>query len=261
MTQQITPNRASFPDLDGAAVFITGGGSGIGAALTRGFARQGARVAFCDIADSTELAEDIKSETGLLPLFVSCDITKTEDLQASIDQAVASHGPLAALVNNAANDMRRAADAVDEAFWDEMSAVNIKAQFFAAQRAAVSMKTRGGGSIINYSSISHVMGLPDLSTYIASKAGVTGMTRSLAREWGPDGIRVNAIAPGWVLTPKQKEVWATPEGIEKHRAMQSLKELIMPEDMVAPTLFLASDASRMMTGQVMTVDAGVVAGA
>ena len=251
-------NTAIYPDLKGASVFITGGGSGIGAALTEGFLAQGARVAFVGRSDYSDFAARLGARHGTAPLFLQCDVTDATALHAAMDRAAEAHGPITVLVNNAANDQRIPADAVTPTEWDSQIAVNFSHYFFACQKAARMMRAAGGGSIINYTSISYMMGHADMAPYVACNAGITGLTRALAREWGPDGIRVNAIAPGWVLTEKQLDKWATPEGLAAHKAKQCLKEMMQPEDMVGPTLFLASRTSRMMTGQVMPVDAGVV---
>lgn len=248
---------ASFHDLDGQSVFITGGGSGIGAALTRGFLEQGAQVAFIDIADCDGFVAQVTEQTGRTPLFIRGDITDTPALRAAIDRAAAAHGPVTVLVNDAANDMRRDVADVTEDFWDRMIAVNLRAYYFACQAVAPGMRDAGGGAIVNFSSISYMMGIPELSVYTTANGGITAMTRSLSRAFGPDNIRVNAIAPGWVLTEKQLEKWATPEGLQAHMDMQALKQHMQPSDMVGPVLFLASAASRMMTGQCMVVDGGV----
>ena len=248
---------ATFHDLDGASVFITGGGSGIGASLTEGFLEQGARVAFVQRSDSTAFCDEMEAKYGNRPLFIKCDITDVDALKASIDQAAAAHGPVTTLVNNAANDKRHSTAEVDSEFWDWMIAINFKAYFFACQAAIPGMQAAGGGSIINFSSISYMMGNAGYPIYTGSNAGINGMTRSLAREFGPDKIRVNALAPGWVLTQKQLDKWATPEGLAAHMERQCLKEHLEPRDVVGAVLFLASDASRMMTGQAMVVDGGV----
>ena len=251
-------NTATFHDLDGASVFITGGGSGIGAALTEGFLRQGARVAFVGRSDATDFVEQMAAETGNRPLFVQCDITDIPALKAAMDQAATANGPVRALVNNAANDQRHTTDEVDEAFWDWMMAINLKAYFFACQAVLPGMKALGGGSIVNFSSVSYMMGNSGYPLYTTANSGINGLTRSLAREHGPDGVRVNALAPGWVLTDKQLELWAEPEALAAHMDRQCLKEHLKPQDIVEATLFLASEASRMMTGQAMVVDGGVV---
>jgi len=248
---------ATFSELRDTSVFVTGGGSGIGAALTEGFLEQGAKVAFVGRSDASAFVEDMAAKHGNRPLFLPCDITDIPALHAAMDTAAAAHGPIRVLVNNAANDTRHKAEDVTEAIWDEMQAVNLKAYFFACQKAARMMKPTGG-SIINFSSISYMMGIAGLSTYISANAGIMGLTRSLAREWGPDRIRVNAVAPGWVLTERQRRLWATPEGLQAHIDRQCLKDTMEPRDVLGGVLFLASDMSRMMTGQSLVIDAGVV---
>jgi NAD(P)-dependent dehydrogenase (short-subunit alcohol dehydrogenase family) len=247
-----------FPDLAGASVFITGGGSGIGAALTEGFLRQGARVAFCQRRDATAFCDAMAAATGNRPLFLPCDITDVAALTATLDAAAAAHGPITVLVNNAANDQRHRTLETDEAFFDWSIAVNLKAYFFAAKAVIPGMQAAGGGSIINFSSISYMMGNAGYPVYIAANAGINGLTRSLAREFGPDRIRVNALAPGWVMTERQKELWVTPEGLAAHLDRQCLKDPLEPGDIVGGCLFLASAASRMMTGQALVIDGGVV---
>lgn len=249
---------ASFHDLKDASVFITGGGSGIGAALTDGFIAQGARVAFVGRSDATEFAAAMGDKYGTKPLFIQCDITDTDALRAAIAQAATTHGPVQVLVNNAANDKRHATLEVDKSFWDWSLSINLDAYFFACQAVIPGMQSAGGGAIVNFSSISYMMGNAGYPAYTTANAGITGMTRSLAREFGPENIRVNALAPGWVLTPKQKELWADPDSLAAHLERQCLKEHLVEQDIVDATLFLASKASRMMTGQTMAVDGGVV---
>lgn len=249
---------ATYQDLRGKSVFITGGGSGIGAFLTEGFLAQGAQVAFVQRSDSSAFCDEMEAKHGNRPLFIQCDITDIEALKAAIAQSADAHGDIDVLVNNAANDKRHEAGEVDEEFYDWMMAINLKAYFFACQAVAEGMKAKGGGSIINFSSISYMMGNAGYPLYTTANSGINGMTRSLAREFGPDKIRVNAIAPGWVLTDKQKEMWVTPEALEAHLARQCLKDTLAPEDIVGATLFLASESSKMMTGQAMVVDGGVV---
>jgi galactose dehydrogenase len=247
-----------YPDLQGASVFITGGGSGIGASLTEGFLRQGARVAFCQRRDASGFCDEMQAATGTRPLFLPCDITDIAALRRVIAEASAAHGPITVLVNNAANDKRHDTMAVDEAFWDWSQAINLKAYFFAIQAVIEGMRTAGGGSIINFSSISYMMGNAGYVAYTTANSGINGMTRTLAREFGPDRIRVNALAPGWVLTQKQKDLWVTPEGLQAHLDRQCLKDTLGPEDMVGGVLFLASSTSKMMTGQALVIDGGVV---
>ena len=249
---------ATFHDLQGASVFITGGGSGIGASLTEGFLRQGAKVAFVQRSDAADFCDRMQEATGNRPLFIACDITDIAALKAAIGQAAEAYGPVTVLVNNAANDKRHTTAEVDEAFWDWSIAINLKAYFFAAQAVVPMMKNAGGGSIVNFSSISYMMGNAGYPVYTTANSGINGLTRSLAREFGPDRIRVNALAPGWVLTRKQKDLWVTPEGLRAHIDRQCLKDTLDPEDIVCGTLFLASRASRMMTGQALVIDGGVV---
>ena len=247
-----------FPDLDGTPVFLTGGGSGIGAALTEGFLRQGAKVAFVQRSDAGAFVEDMAERTGNRPLFLPCDVTDTTALRAAVAQAEAAHGPARVLVSNAANDQRHATLDTDEAFWDWSIAVNLKAYFFAAQAVVPGMRRAGGGSIVLFSSISYMMGNAGYPVYTTANSGINGMARSLAREFGPDRIRVNALAPGWVLTDRQKEKWVTPEGLQAHLDRQCLPDPLDPQDIVGGCLFLASGASRMMTGQALVIDGGVV---
>ena len=245
-----------FPDLKGKSVYITGGASGIGAALTDGFMAQGAKVAIIGRSEAEAFVAEMETKHGATPLFMQGDIADIARLRETIQQAVGEHGGLDVVVNNAANDQRHTLDEVDEAFYDQMQAVNQKAYFFACQEAARQMGE--GGAIVNFSSISYMMGNAGYPIYTAANAAITGMTRSLARELGPRGIRVNALAPGWVLTQKQLDMWAAPEALAAHMERQCLKAHLKPEDMVDPTLYLASNASRMMTGQCMAVDGGVV---
>lgn len=249
---------AIFPDLNAKSVFITGGGSGIGAALTDGFLAQGANVAFVQRSDASGFVADMAAKHGRAPLFVRCDITDTEALQTAIARAAHAHGPVTALINNAANDQRHKTLDVTPDYWDQMIAINLKAYFFALQAVIPGMRTAGGGSIINLSSISYMMGHADMPVYTTANAAINGMTRGHAREFGPDNIRVNTVAPGWVLTDRQMGEVATPKDLAAHLDRQCLKSHLSPADITGPVLFLASDTSRMMTGQAVVVDGGVV---
>lgn len=209
-------------------------------------------------SDASAFADEMEAATGNRPLFLPCDITDIARLRACIGEAAAAHGAVRVLVNNAANDQRHSTEEVTEEFWDRSQAINLKAYFFACQAVVPGMKAAGKGAIVNFSSISYMMGNAGYPAYTTANGGITAMTRSLAREFGPDGIRVNALAPGWVLTQKQRDLWVTPEGLAAHLDRQCLKDTLAPEDIVGGTLFLASDISRMMTGQVMVIDGGVV---
>ncbi|MES0031529.1 SDR family oxidoreductase [Mesorhizobium sp. M0040] len=249
---------ARFADLEGASVLITGGGSGIGAALTEGFIRQGAKVAFIDIADrpSVALADRLEKELGRRPLYLKTDIRDIEALRLSAAKAAEAHGDVTVLVNNAAQDDRHAVEDVTVEFWDNNHAINLRPHFFSAQAVAPGMKRAGGGSIINFTSTSFLINHPDMPAYTAAKAGIVGLTKGLAGKLGIDGIRVNAIAPGWVITERQRKLWVTEEALAAHVAKQCIKEIMQPEDIVGTVLFLASDASRMLTAQMLIVDGG-----
>ena len=249
---------ATFHDLKGKSVFITGGGSGIGASLTEGFLEQDADVAFVQRSDATEFCDEMEKKHGKRPLYIPCDITDIAALKKAIAKAAKAHGPIEVLVNNAANDQRHDTEEVTEEYWDWCQAINLKPYFFGCQAVLAGMKKNGGGAIVNFSSISYMMGNGAYPGYTTANAGITGLTRSLARDYGADNIRVNAIAPGWVLTEKQLELWADPEALASHLERQCIKEHLAPKDIVGAVLFMASDTSRMMTGQVVVVDGGVV---
>ncbi|HMT94887.1 SDR family oxidoreductase [uncultured Thiothrix sp.] len=247
-----------FSDLQGASVFITGGGSGIGAALTEGFLQQGAKVAFVQRTDATEFCDRIEAKYGSRPLFKACDLSDIGQLQVIMQEVATEQGSIKVLVNNAAVDNRHQLAEYDIAAWDQSINVNLRPHFFTAQAVAAGMKALGGGSIINFSSIAYLMGNAGYPAYVAAKAAITGLTRSLARELGTDNIRVNALLPGWVMTERQKRLWVTETDLAAHLERQCLKQLLQPEDMVGTTLFLASETSKMLTGQAIVVDAGVV---
>ena len=250
---------ARYPSLVDKTVFITGGGSGIGAALVEAFVAQKANVAFVDIL--IEPSKDLVARlgaTGPAPLFLHCDLTDLAALEAAMEETRQRIGPIAILVNNAANDQRQDVDEVSEEDWDRAIAVNLKHQFFAAQIARRSMRELGGGSIVNFSSTAFMLGIDKLSVYSAAKAAVVGLTKSLAREFGPDRIRVNAIAPGLVVTERQRRLWMSEADIADFRTKQCLvHRSLLPEDIARTALFLASDDSEMITKQVFLVDGGL----
>ncbi|WP_414712230.1 SDR family NAD(P)-dependent oxidoreductase [Sphingomonas sp.] len=246
--------RAAYPSLAGKRVLVTGGGSGIGAGIVEGFARQGADITFFDIAveDSRAVVERIGSPKVR---FEQVDLTRIADLQSMIARLIDSDGAFDILVNNAANDDRHEIEQVDEAYWDNRVAVNLKHMFFCAQAVVPSMKARGGGAIINLGSISWHLGLTGLTLYQTCKAGIEGLTRSLARELGPDGIRATCVIPGNVRTPRQLK-WYTPEGEAEIVDAQCLKGRLLPHDIAAMVMFLASDDAHLVTGHSYFVDAG-----
>ena len=256
-TQQAAAGRALYPSLRDKRVIVTGGGSGIGAGLVEGFVAQGARVAFVDVAedDSRALVDRLGNGTGHRPIFHRLDLTDLDALGGVFATMIEELGGVDVLVNNAANDDRHTVEEVTPAYWDQRMNVNLRHLFFAAQAVVPTMKADGGGSIINFGSISWHLALADLILYQTAKAAIEGLTRSLARDLGRDGIRVNAIIPGNVQTPRQ-EKWYTPEGEAEIVTAQCLDGRIQPADIAAMALFLASDDARMCTGHNYWVDAG-----
>jgi len=249
---------AHYPSLEDRVVLITGGGSGIGSAMTEAFARQGARVAFLDIDDgaSIALAERLSAERHK-PRFVRCDVTDIDTLKSAIGRVRTELGPVAVLINNAANDERHAIDEVTPDYWDIGVNVNLRHHFFAAQAVRPHMRELGGGSIINFSSTAWMFGGADMAVYSAAKAGVVGLTNALARAFGSDAIRVNAIAPGAVMTEKQLKLWYTEESAAAIADRQMIKKRLLPDEVARTALFLAADDSRMITKQCILVDAGI----
>jgi NAD(P)-dependent dehydrogenase (short-subunit alcohol dehydrogenase family) len=248
---------ARYPSLNGRTVFITGGATGIGAAFVSHFAAQGARVAFCDIdASAGEALADALGDAATKPRFLACDLTDIDALKAAIADARAEFGPVAALVNNAANDVRHSIAEVTPASFDAGIAVNLRHQFFAAQAVVEDMKAAGGGSIINLGSVSWMLKNGGMPVYLTAKAAIAGLTRALARDLGPFGIRVNTLVPGWVMTEKQKRLWLDEAGLQALKAGQCLGGELLPEDLARMALFLAADDSRMVTAQDFIVDGG-----
>jgi len=252
--------HTSYAGLADRTVLITGGASGIGAAFVRAFAAQGARVAFLDIdADAGEaLVRELAGASGSAPLFVSCDLLDIDALRAAITKVHAALGDAAVLVNNAANDQRHVLSEVTSEQFDWTIGVNLKHVFFAAQAVVPQMRARGGGSIINMSSVAWIRGAPALPTYAAAKAAIVGFTNSLARLVGPDRIRVNAIAPGMVITERQRRLWFPNEQqIVEFRTRQAIPDAVTPDDIARVALFLASDESQRITRQCFQVDGGL----
>jgi D-xylose 1-dehydrogenase len=249
---------ASYPSLRDRPVLVTGGATGIGAELVRQFAHQGARVAFVDLdeAAGTALAEELRSPTGCAPWFARCDVGDVAALTTALRGAAENVGPIEVLVNNAANDERHGVEDVTVAYWDERMAVNLRAQFFAAQAVAPGMAAAGRGSVINMGSIIWHAKFARSSGYATAKAAIEGLTRSLARDLGPDGIRVNCIVPGWVMTERQLRDWVTPEAEREIERSQCLPQRLQPDDVARLALWLAADDSRMCTAQRWVVDGG-----
>ncbi len=247
---------ASYPDLAGKVVLVTGGASGIGEAIVRRFAAQGARVGFLDIKDDEGRA--LADELGAEVRFVRADLTDIAELRAAVQEVRAALGPIAVLVNNAAHDERHRTEDVTPEYWDDRVAVNLRHQFFAAQAVLADMKAAGGGAIINFGSVSWMAGQGGMAAYTACKSAVLGLTRSLARDFGADNIRVNAIAPGWIMTRRQKELWLTPEGTAELMQRQCLKRELVPDEIARVVLFLASEEASACTNQHYVVDGGWV---
>ena len=247
---------AIYPSLQGKRVIVSGGGSGIGAGIVEAFARQGSAVAFLDIQDQpSEAIVGRLADAEVPPIYVHCDIRDCADYGAKIGKLIDRLGGCDVLINNAANDDRHKLEEVTPEYWDERMAVNLKHQFFAAKAVIPAMREAKGGSIVNLGSISWHLGLEDLTLYQTAKAAIEGLTRSLARELGRDNIRVNAIIPGNVQTPRQMK-WYTPEGEAEIVAAQCLDGRIQPVDIAAMALFLASDDARYCTAHNYWVDAG-----
>ena len=252
------PSFASYPSLLGRVVFVSGGGSGIGASIVEHFCEQGAKVGFVDIdeAASQALVETIRRKGHLAPAFSKSDVRSTKAYQAAIGEIASRLGPIGVLVNNAARDDRHTLDEVDEAYWDERMATNLRHQYFAIQAVAPGMRKAGGGSIVNLSSMSYVAMTRHLSVYQAAKAAVIGMTRGLARDLGGDMIRVNSVMPGWIMTERQIKLWLTPEAEANLMMQQCLPEKLYPADIARMILWLAADDSRLVTAQNFIVDGG-----
>ena len=256
------PTDAIYPSLRDRVVLVTGGASGIGAAHVAHFAAQGARVAFIDIqaAPAAALVEQVAAAGHIRkPRFSStptCAISPAPCRPPSSLPAARELGTPWVLVNNAAHDERHKWQDVTVEYWEERLQVNLRHQFFAIQAVAPMMQRAGGGSIINFGSISWHLGQGGMPAYTTSKAAIEGLTRSFARDLGADNIRVNCVIPGWIITERQKTLWLTPEGEARTLAAQCLKRMLGPDDVARMVLWLASDDSRMCTSQCWTVDGG-----
>jgi len=250
---------ARYPSLDKAVVYITGGASGIGEAMVRAFAEQGARVGFIDMADGPAQALVTElSAKGATVRFAHADLRDIDQLKGAFAELEAALGPAGVLVNNAARDDRHGWAEVTPEFFDERFATNLRHMFFAIQAVAPAMIAAGKGSIINIGSNSWFEAAAGLPVYATAKSAAHGLTRSFARELGPHRIRVNAIVPGWIMTERQKQLWATPEALAKQRARQCLPDLVDPVYVARMALFLASDDSAMCTANNYMVEAGSI---
>lgn len=248
------PTYAIYPSLAARVVFVTGGASGIGADIVRAFVANHARVAFVDILHAE--GETLARQTGAT--FIPCDITDIDALRQAIATAAGQLGPIGILINNAANDERHEIDDVTVEYWDSTQDINLRPQFFAAQAVRPYMKELGGGAIVNFSSVAWKTGAANMPSYATAKAGIIGLTRALARAFGLDNIRVNAIEPGAVITERQKRLWyPTQQAIDDIVSRQVIRRVLLGEEIARAVLFLCSDDSRMITMQTITVDAGL----
>lgn len=247
-----------YAGLAGRSVFVTGGGSGIGEAIVEAFARQGARVAFIDVAEAASAAlADRLAGAGLpRPWWRHCDVRDIAALQAAIAEAAQATGDFHALVNNVASDDRHTLESVTPDYWDERMAVNERPAFFAIQAVVPGMKRLGGGSIVNLGSIGWQIKEGGYPCYAVAKSSVNGLTRGLARPLGAHGIRINTVTPGWVMTERQIRLWLDDQGEESIRRNQCLPGKLQPADIAAMVMFLASDHARMCTAQEFKVDGG-----
>jgi NAD(P)-dependent dehydrogenase (short-subunit alcohol dehydrogenase family) len=250
---------AIYPDLAGKTVLVTGGGSGIGESIVRHFARQACRVGFIDInrPASETLVRDL-AEGGAVVHFEPADLRDVAALRAAVSRIRDVLGPITVLVNNAAHDERHRTEDVTPEYWDDRIAVNLRHQFFVSQAVLDDMKAAGGGAIVNFGSTSWMVGQGGMAAYTAAKSAVLGLTRSLARDFGPFNIRVNAIAPGWIMTQRQIDLWLTPAGEKQLMERQCLKRKLQPADVAKVAVFLASDEAGGCTNQHYVVDGGWV---
>jgi NAD(P)-dependent dehydrogenase (short-subunit alcohol dehydrogenase family) len=252
---------ARYPSLKGRSVLITGGATGIGASMVTHFARQGSHVAFFDIQDELggSLVESLAAEGCPAPLYFHCDLVDLEELNRSVDKAADRFGDrIDVLINNAANDQRHSIEEVTPEFWDQSIAVNLRPHFFMAKAVVPSMREVGRGSIINMSSIGWIIPSTGMPVYVAAKAAIVGLTRTLAHELGPYNIRVNAVLPGAIATERQKQLWYTPDYLARIQQNQALKRQIEPDEVARLVLFLAADDSSAITNQSYIIDAGWV---
>jgi len=249
-----------YPSLAGRRVLVTGGATGIGEAIVAEFSRQGARVAFFDVQDgpAQALVEKLVAEGCPKPLYKHCDLTDLTALKGAIEQIAGELGAIDVLVNNAGNDTRHKIEDVTPEFWEHSMAVNLRPQFFTIQAVLPHMRKTGGGSIVNLSSISWVIPSTGLPLYVTAKAGIVGLTRTLAHELGRDNIRVNCVMPGAIATEKQKRLVYTPEYAAEIMGNQAIKRQIAPEEVARLVLFLAADDSSAITNQSYVIDAGWV---
>ena len=251
--------QVKYYDLENKNVFVSGGGSGIGASIVEHFCEQGSNVFFVDIdlSESEKLIKTITEKKFKKPNFIECDLLDIKKLNSIISKVINDNGPIDILINNAANDQRHTTDDVDEEYWDNRMAVNLKHFFFTIKAVKDGMIKNKGGSIINLGSVSWMLGEGDKVAYETAKSAVVGMTRSFAREFGKHNIRSNSVIPGSIATERQIKHWLTPEYKKWLLDQQCLKRQLIPEDVANMVLYLASDISSGCTKQNFIVDAGI----
>ena len=251
--------KVKYLDLKDKRVFISGGGSGIGASIVEHFCEQNSEVYFIDIdiKASNKLISSIKKKKLKVPNFIECNILDIKKLQNIIKDIIAKKGPIHCLINSAANDDRHTTDQVDEKYWDNRMNINLKHYFFAAQSVVKGMKKIKSGSIVNLSSVSWMLGEGDKVVYETAKSAVVGLTRSFAQEYGKYNIRTNSVVPGSIATERQIKHWLTPKYKKLILEKQALKRQLKPEDVAKLVLFLSSDQSSGCTKQSFVVDGGI----
>jgi NAD(P)-dependent dehydrogenase (short-subunit alcohol dehydrogenase family) len=248
---------AIYPSLKGRTVVVTGGGSGIGESIVTHFAAQGAKVGFLDINEkkSKALATRLARKRQKVH-FEAVDLTDIDALRKGIRNIRKVFGPVTILINNAAHDERHKMEDVTPEYFDDRIRVNLRHQFFTIQEVVPDMKKAGGGTIVNMTSTSWMNGSRGMPVYVAAKSATYGLVRGLARDLGPFNIRINAFAPGWIMTERQKRLWVTPQAIERLMQDQCLQRTLTPDDMARAVLFLASDESSAATNQNFVFDGG-----
>ena len=251
--------KVNYSDLKNKKIFITGGGSGIGASIVEHFCEQKSEVYFVDIntKDSERLLIKIKKKKLKVPTFIECNLLDISKLQGVIKKIISTKGPISSLINNAANDDRHTTDQVDEKYWENRMSINLKHYFFAAQSVIKGMIKNKGGSIVNLSSVSWMLGEGDKVVYETAKSAVIGLTRSFAQEFGKYNIRTNSVTPGSIATERQIKYWLTPKYKKLILDKQALKRQLKPDDVAKMVLFLSSDQSSGCTKQNFIVDGGI----
>lgn len=248
---------ATYPSLKGRTVLVTGGATGIGESIVRHFAAQGSRVGFIDIEEEAgrALVEELApSEVH----FELADLRDIDALRAAVANIREQFGPITILINNAAHDERHRNEDVTPEYWDDRIAVNLRHQFFAAQAVMGDMRAAGGGAIVNMGSVSWMVGQGGMPGYTSAKSAVQGLTRSLARDLGPDNIRVTCVVPGWIMTQRQIDMWLDEESEAELMRRQCVKYKLVPADIARVVLFFASDEARACTNQSYLADGGWV---